>query len=104
MGNVYRYGWCNFAATAAKDGKSGLFVDRNDNEVDAIKPKVFKVAPKSLIGRATSALWDTRRGNVPQVGCPQVAGLPSKGTSGIATSQTQIFLKGAGSCKNAFLP
>ena len=62
MGNVYRYGWCNIAATEAKDGKSGLFVDRNDNEVDAIKPKVFKVAPKSLIGRATSALWDKIHG------------------------------------------
>jgi hypothetical protein len=62
MGNVYRYGWCNIAATEAKDGKSGLFVDRNDNEVDAIKPKVFKITPKSLIGRATSALWDKIHG------------------------------------------
>ncbi len=62
MANVYRYGWCNIAATEAKDGKSGLFVDRNDNEVDAIKPKVFKVAPKSLIERATSALWDNIHG------------------------------------------
>jgi len=62
MANVYRYGWCNIAATDAKDGKSGLFVDRNDNELDAIIPKVFKVAPKFLIERATSALWDKIHG------------------------------------------
>lgn len=62
MRNVYRYGWCNIAAAEAKDTKSGLFVDRDDNEVDAIIPKVFKVAPKSLIGRAKSALWDNIHG------------------------------------------
>ena len=110
MGNVYRYGWCNIAAAEAKDTKSGLFVDRDDNEVDAIIPKVFKVAPKSLIGRAKSALWDnihgvlyTTREELHQVGCPQVAGLPSKRASGIATSQDQLLFRGAGFCKNVFL-
>jgi hypothetical protein len=66
MGDVYKYAWCNIAATEVQDDKWGLFTDRNQSQVEVMLPKVFWVEPKSPKEKVKTTMWDIRHPNPSQ--------------------------------------
>jgi hypothetical protein len=58
MGEVYKYSYCNIAATAAGDGRSGCFLKTNPLLARACRIKVTDTCPRASLPVRTYKLVD----------------------------------------------
>jgi hypothetical protein len=59
MGEVYKYSYCNIAATAADDGRSGCFLKTNPLLARACRIKVTDTCPRARLPVGTYELIDS---------------------------------------------